>query len=105
MVQSILTFRTTLSPGQKLDLLRGYQIRDEAHRFVITFHRQLRAKGMAALIVDEVPGLGPVRKKALLKAFGSFKKLKEAPLEEIKSKKIIPIDIADELFLILHNNL
>lgn len=77
-------------------------VRDEAHRFAISFHRQLRAKGMTASILDEIPGLGPVRKKALLKSFGSFKKIKEASLEEIKNKKIIPVDVARELFLILH---
>lgn len=96
-------YETVVLPDGSASLYLVKQIRDEAHRFAITFHRQLRAKGMTASILDEVPGLGPVRKKALLKSFGSFKKLKEASLEEIKSKKVIPIDIANELFLILHN--
>ena len=95
-------YETVVLPDGSASLYLVKQVRDEAHRFAITFHRQLRAKGMTASILDEVPGLGPVRKKALLKAFGSFKKLRAASLEEIKSKKIIPVDIADELFLILH---
>lgn len=95
-------YETVILPDGSASLYLVKQVRDEAHRFAITFHRQLRAKGMTSSILDEVPGLGPVRKKALLKAFGSFKKLKAASLEEIKSKKIIPTDIADELFLILH---
>lgn len=91
-------------PNGSASLYLVKQVRDEAHRFAITFHRELRAKGMTASILDEVPGLGPVRKKALLKAFGSFKKLREANLEEIKSKNVFPADVANELFLILHQN-
>lgn len=97
-------FETVVLPDGSASLYLVKQVRDEAHRFAITFHRQLRAKGMTASILDEVPGLGPIRKKALLKAFGSFKKLKAAGLDEIKDKKIIPVDVANELFLILHNN-
>ena len=97
-------YETVVLPDGSASLYLVKQVRDEAHRFAITFHRQLRAKGMTASILDEVPGLGPVRKKALLKAFGSFKKLREASLEEIKSKKVIPVDIADELFLVLHSD-
>ena len=96
-------YETVRLPDGSASLYLVKQIRDEAHRFAIAFHRKLRGKGMTASILDEVPGLGPVRKKALLKAFGSFKKLREASLEEIKSKKVIPVDVADELFLILHN--
>ena len=51
-------------------------IRDEAHRFAITFHRELRGKGMTASILDEVEGVGPKRKKALYKAFGSLKNMR-----------------------------
>lgn len=95
-------FENVILPDGSESLYLVKQVRDEAHRFAITFHRQLRQKGMTSSILDEIPGLGPVRKKALLKAFGSFKKLKLASLEEIKDKKVIPIDVADELFLILH---
>ncbi len=53
------------------------QVRDEAHRFAITYHRQLRDKKMIVSVLDDVPGLGPTRKKRLLKEFGSVKKLRE----------------------------
>jgi excinuclease ABC subunit C len=59
------------------------RVRDEAHRFAITFHRQKRSKRMTASSLDQVPGLGDVRRKALLRTFGSLKRLKEATIEEI----------------------
>ncbi|NUO57994.1 MAG: excinuclease ABC subunit UvrC [Hamadaea sp.] len=61
------------------------RVRDEAHRFAITFHRQRRSKRMTTSALDEVPGLGEVRRKALLRHFGSVKKLGAASLEEIAS--------------------
>lgn len=57
--------------------------RDEAHRFAITFHRQRRGKALVDSILDGVPGLGDVRRKALMKYFGSVKKLRQATVEEI----------------------
>ncbi|GAA2590882.1 excinuclease ABC subunit UvrC [Actinomadura fulvescens] len=59
------------------------RVRDEAHRFAINFHRQKRSKTMTASELDNVPGLGPARRKALLKHFGSLKRLKEATPEQI----------------------
>jgi excinuclease ABC subunit C len=59
------------------------RIRDEAHRFAIAFHRQRRSKRMTASALDGVPGLGEVRRKALLRRFGSLKKLAAASPEEI----------------------
>ena len=61
-------------PDGSASLYLVKQVRDEAHRFAISFHRQLRAKGMTSSILDEVPGLGPVRKKALLKVSLFFAK-------------------------------
>ncbi|MBN9494468.1 excinuclease ABC subunit UvrC [bacterium] len=61
------------------------RIRDEAHRFAITFHRQLRGKGAIASALDSVPGVGPKRKKALLKKFGSVKAIREAEVDDIAS--------------------
>lgn len=77
------------------------QVRDEAHRFAITFHRELRGKGMTASILDDVVGMGPVRKKALLKAFKSFRNLKSATLEEIKAARVVPDEVAEELYQVL----
>jgi excinuclease ABC subunit C len=59
------------------------RVRDEAHRFAITYHRQKRSKRMTASSLDSVPGLGEVRRKALLRHFGSLKRLKEATVDEI----------------------
>lgn len=59
------------------------QLRDEAHRFAITHHRGRRSKSMIESVLDPVAGLGPARRKALLKTFGSVKKLRAATVEEI----------------------
>jgi excinuclease ABC subunit C len=59
------------------------RVRDEAHRFAITFHRQRRSKRMTMSTLDNVPGLGEVRRKALLRRFGSVKRLAAATVEEI----------------------
>ena len=59
------------------------RIRDEAHRFAITHHRSRRSKSMVESLLDDVPGLGEVRRKTLLKHFGSLKKLREAELADI----------------------
>jgi excinuclease ABC subunit C len=61
------------------------RIRDEAHRFAITFHRQVRGKAAVQSALDTIPGIGPKRKKALLKRFGSVKAIREASVEEIAS--------------------
>jgi excinuclease ABC subunit C len=60
------------------------RVRDEAHRFAITFHRQRRSKAMTASALDDIPGLGEVRRKALLRHFGSVKRLKEASVEQVR---------------------
>ncbi|MDN5858952.1 MAG: excinuclease ABC subunit UvrC [Pseudonocardia sp.] len=59
------------------------RVRDEAHRFAISYHRQRRSKGMTASALDGVPGLGPARKSALLKHFGSVRKIRDADAAEI----------------------
>ncbi|KAA9394991.1 excinuclease ABC subunit UvrC [Kocuria coralli] len=60
------------------------RVRDEAHRFAITFHRSKRGKSMIASVLDDLPGVGPAKQKALLKHFGSAKKLRAARVEEIE---------------------
>jgi excinuclease ABC subunit C len=59
------------------------RVRDEAHRFAITHHRSRRSKSMVESLLDDVPGLGEVRRKTLIKHFGSLKKLRAASVEEI----------------------
>ena len=88
-------------PSGSASLYLVKQVRDEAHRFAITFHRELRGKGMTASVLDDVAGLGPVRKKALIKAFKSFRNLKEASLEDIKASHAVPEDVAEEVYLVL----
>ncbi|MFN0282305.1 MAG: excinuclease ABC subunit UvrC [Kineosporiaceae bacterium] len=70
------------------------RVRDEAHRFAITHHRQKRSKAMTVSVLDEVPGLGPARKKVLLRAFGSVKRLRSASVEEIASVQGIGPSVA-----------
>lgn len=71
------------------------RIQDEVHRFAITYHRNIKAKGALASVLDVVPGIGEVRKKDLLKHFGSLKKMKEANVTELE--KIVGHDIAINL--------
>ncbi|MDR2197671.1 MAG: excinuclease ABC subunit UvrC [Coriobacteriales bacterium] len=78
------------------------RIRDEAHRFAITFHRSLRDRAMTSSVLDEVVGLGPKRKKALLRHFGSFKRLQAATVSELAAVKGIPAQVADEVWAVLH---
>ena len=59
------------------------RVRDEAHRFAITYHRARRSKAATTSVLDDVPGLGPARRKTLLKHFGSVRKLSAASVEEI----------------------
>jgi excinuclease ABC subunit C len=61
------------------------RIQEEVHRYAITYHRNIKAKGALSSILDVVPGIGEVRKKELLKKFGSLKKIKEATVEELES--------------------
>jgi excinuclease ABC subunit C len=77
------------------------QVRDEAHRFAITYHRQLRSKSMVDSVLDEVPGIGPKRKKDLLKRFGSLKKMREAGADSLA--EVVPRNVADDLYAALHN--
>lgn len=82
--------------SQALYLLQ--QIRDEAHRFAITYHRQQRSKRMRASVLDSIPGLGPTRRTDLVKHFGSVKKLKEASEEQIAEVKGIGPKMASTIF-------
>jgi len=71
------------------------KIRDEAHRTAITFHRKRRSQTLVKSILDDIPGVGSARKKALLKHFGSLKKIKEATIEEIAGVPGISNTIAE----------
>ena len=72
------------------------KIQDEVHRYAITYHRNIKAKGALSSLLDVVPGIGEVSKKELLKTFGSLKKMKEASVEDLE--KILNKEIAKNLF-------
>lgn len=72
------------------------KIQEEVHRFAITYHRNIKAKGALSSVLDMVPGIGEVRKKELLKKFGSLKKMKETTVEELS--EVVSHDVAVILF-------
>ena len=71
------------------------RIQEEVHRYAITYHRNIKAKGALSSTLDMVPGIGEKRRKELLKQFGSLKKMKEAKIEELE--KIVGKDVAKKL--------
>ncbi|MED5074197.1 excinuclease ABC subunit UvrC [Anoxybacillus geothermalis] len=77
------------------------RIQDEVHRFAVTFHRQARQKTMFHSVLDDIPGVGKKRKKALLNYFGSVKKMKEATVEELQQANI-PRAVAEKIYEKLH---
>jgi excinuclease ABC subunit C len=84
----------------ELQLLQ--RVRDEAHRFAITHHRIRRDKAMTASILDELPGVGPARKRALLAHFGSPDAVVAASREELEAVPGVPGKLARELYRELH---
>ena len=73
------------------------RLRDEAHRFAITYHRRLRQKSLSESVLDEIPNLGPKRKQALLQHFGSIEAIREASLDGLLSVKGIPRSVAENI--------
>jgi excinuclease ABC subunit C len=84
----------------ELQLLQ--RVRDEAHRFAITHHRARRDKAMRSSLLDELPGIGPARKRALLAHFGSPEAVVAASSEELAAVPGVPAKVARELFVALH---
>lgn len=82
--------------SQELQVLQ--EIRDEAHRFAITYHRQLRGKRNLESILDHVPGIGEKRKKALWKTFGTIAEMKKASFEELANTEGMNQKVAEELY-------
>lgn len=77
------------------------RMQDEVHRTAISYHRKLRAKAQTRSILDEVEGVGPKRKRLLLKAFGNFSGLKEASAEDIAG--VVPAEVAQRVYDALHS--
>ncbi|GAB2674075.1 excinuclease ABC subunit UvrC [Thalassiella azotivora] len=73
----------TILPRTSQGLYLLQRVRDEAHRFAVSYHRQRRSKAMTRSALDEVPGLGPTRRKALLRHFGSLRNLRAATVDDI----------------------
>jgi excinuclease ABC subunit C len=78
--------------GQGLFMVQ--RIRDEAHRFAITFHRERRSKKSVQSTLDLVPGVGPKRKRMLIRRFGSVKGIREASLEEVAAVPGLTLTVA-----------
>jgi excinuclease ABC subunit C len=88
-------------PAGSASLYLVKRVRDEAHRFAIEYHRRLRGKSMTASVLDDVPGVGPKRKQALMRHFGSVKRLREATVDEIAAVSGVPREVAEEVYAVL----
>lgn len=102
------TFFTALCPqGFKLEdqkplLYYLQRLRDEAHRFAITFHRHKRTKGLKQSLLDSIPGVGPARKKALLHHFGSAMAVKAAGIEDLERVPGVNKNLAEAIYKYMH---
>ena len=74
------------------------RIQDEAHRFAIEYHRSLRSKAQVKSVLDEIPGVGPARRKALMRHFGSINEVREASVEQLCEVPEIPEHIARQIY-------
>lgn len=80
------------------------RIQDEAHRFAIEYHRKLRSKGQVRSILDDIEGIGPARRKALLRAFTSVENIKDAEIEELKAVDTMNEAAAVSVYEFFHKN-
>ena len=78
------------------------RIQDEAHRFAIEFHRKLRSQGQVHSILDEIEGIGPARRKALMKHYASIEEIKNASVEELKTLPSMNEKSAKEVYRFFH---
>lgn len=78
------------------------RIQDEAHRFAIEYHRSLRSKTQVKSVLDDIPGVGPARRKALMRQFKSIDEIKNASVEELMEGTEIPRNIAEEIHAFFH---
>jgi len=78
------------------------RIRDEAHRFAIEYHRQLRGKRMTRSALDDVPGLGPARRKRLVNELGGVRAVQRASLDELVALRWLPDAVAKAVYEKLH---
>ena len=89
-------------PRQSEALFLLQRLRDESHRFAITYHRQLRNKRMTKSVLDDIAGLGPKRKKRLVKELGGVRAVQAADLEDLKALTWLPEDVAIAVYDTVH---
>ncbi len=80
------------------------RIQDEAHRFAIEYHRSLRSKAQVKSVLDEIPGVGPSRRKALMRRFKSIEEVKNADVEMLAGLDEIPESVAKGIYQFFHSN-
>jgi excinuclease ABC subunit C len=88
-------------PAKAPALYLVQRIRDEAHRFAITYHRQVRGRRALTSIFDEMPGIGPARRAALMKRFGSVRALRDASVEDIAAVPLMSQALAESVKSVL----
>ena len=81
------------------------RIQDEAHRFAITFHRDLRSKGQVHSILDDIEGIGPARRKELIKHFKSIDNIKNASVEELSELSTMNEKAAQNVYSFFHRDM
>jgi len=89
-------------PRQSEALYMLQRIRDESHRFAITYHRQLRGRRMTRSALDGIAGLGPSRKARLVKEFGGVNAVKQASIDELRALSWLPDAVASNVYAHLH---
>ena len=80
------------------------RIQDEAHRFAIEYHRSLRSKSQVKSSLDDIPGIGPARRKALMRSFKSIDEIREASIEELSAVPEIPETVAKQIYDFFHES-
>ena len=80
------------------------RIQDEAHRFAIEYHRSLRSKGQVHSILDDIPGIGPARRKALMKHYKSLENIQQASREELRQVPSMNERAAAQVYEFFHNS-
>ena len=80
------------------------RVQDEAHRFAIEYHRSLRSKTQVRSVLDEIPGVGPKRRKALMKYFDSIQEMKNASVEQLEQVPEINAGLAEQIYYFFHSS-
>ncbi|MFV2061692.1 MAG: excinuclease ABC subunit UvrC [Gammaproteobacteria bacterium] len=95
---------TIILPSDSMASHLIQHIRDEAHRFAITGHRQSRAKARKTSVLEQIAGLGPKRRQSLLKQFGGLQEIKQAGIDELKTVSGISLKLAEQIYNTFHSN-